>query len=152
MDLRERVVAAVDGGLSRRAVARLFRLGEATVIRWARRHITTGSVAAKPMGGTRHDVLGSERAWLCARMAAAPDLTIRALRAELLVERGLRASNDAVWRFLRAEGLTFKKKPCGPPSRTDPTGPASASAGSATRDGLIPLAWSSSTRPGPKPT
>ncbi len=31
MDLRERVVAAVAEGRSRRAVARLFRLGEATV-------------------------------------------------------------------------------------------------------------------------
>ncbi len=64
MALRERVVAAVDGGQSRRSVARLFHLGEATVIRWAKRHITTGSVAAKAMGGTRHDVLGAERAWL----------------------------------------------------------------------------------------
>lgn len=119
MDLRERVVAAVDGGRSRRSVARLFRLGEATVIRWVRRHVTTGSVAAKPMGGTRHDVLGVERVWLRARMAATPDLTVRALRAELLAERGLRVSKDSVWRFLRAEGLTFKKKPAG--RRAGPT-------------------------------
>lgn len=110
MDLRERVVAAVAEGRLRRAVARLFRLGEATVIRWAKRHATTGSVAARPMGGLRHDVLGIERAWLRARMAAVPDLTVRALRAELLAERGLRASYDAVWRFLRDEGLTFKKR------------------------------------------
>ena len=120
MDLRERVVAAVVGGQSRRSVARLFSLGEATVIRWARRHMTTGSVAAKPMGGPRHDVLGTERVWLRARMAAAPDLTVRALRAELQAERGLRVSYDAVWRFLRAEGLTFKKKPAG--RRAGPAG------------------------------
>ena len=113
MDLRERVVAAVEGGQSRRSVARLFRLGDATVIRWAKRHIVSGSVAAKPMGGARHDVLGAERVWLRARMAAVPDLTIRALRAELQAERGLRVSYDAVWRFLRAEGLTFKKKSAG---------------------------------------
>ena len=43
-------------------------------------------------------------------MAAAPDLTVRALRAEL-AERGARASYGAVWSFLAAEGLTFKKKP-----------------------------------------
>ncbi len=42
-------------------------------------------------------------------MAAVPDLTVRALRAELLAERGLRVSYDAVWRFLRAERLTFKE-------------------------------------------
>lgn len=113
MDLRERVVATVGSGQSRRSVARLFRLGEATVIRWAKRHTTTGSVAAKAMGGTRHDALGGERVWLRARIAAVPDLTVRALRAELMVERGLRVSYDAVWRFLRDEGLTFKKKSAG---------------------------------------
>ena len=42
-------------------------------------------------------------------MAAVSALTVRALRAELLAERGLRVSYDAVWRFVRAEGLTFKK-------------------------------------------
>ena len=90
------------------------------MIRWAKRHITTGNVAAKAMGGTRHDVLGAERVWLRARMAAVPDLTVRALRAELLAERGLRVSNDAVWRFLRDEGLTFKKKSAG--RRAGPSG------------------------------
>ena len=123
MDLRERVVAAVRSGQSRRSVARLFRLGEATVIRWAERHSTTGSVAAKAMGGRRHDVLGAERVWLRARMAAVPDLTVRALRAELVVERGLRVSYEAVWRFLHAEGLTFKKKPAGRRAGSSGRGP-----------------------------
>lgn len=61
MDLRERVIAAVDTGHSRRSVARLAHLGEATAIRWAKRYSITGSIAAKPIGGTRHDVLGAER-------------------------------------------------------------------------------------------
>jgi transposase len=51
-----------------------------------------------------------ERDWLLARVAAAPDLTLRALQAEL-AERGVAASYGAVWAFLAAEGLTFKKKP-----------------------------------------
>ncbi len=34
MDLRERVVAAVEAGQSRRAVAKIFNLGPATVVRW----------------------------------------------------------------------------------------------------------------------
>lgn len=34
---------------------------------------------------------------------------MRGLRAELLAERGLRVSYDAVWRFLRKEGLTSKE-------------------------------------------
>jgi transposase len=110
MDLRERAVAAVEAGQSRRAVARLFRVGISTVIRWVQRQKSTGSCAARPMGGKRRAVLLSERDWVLARIAAAPDITIRGLRAELAA-RGTKVSYDTVWRLLRAERLTFKKKP-----------------------------------------
>ena len=60
------------------------------------------------MGGRRRLVLLPERDWLLARISAAPDLTVRALQAELLA-RGVRVSYGAVWAFLAAEGLTFKK-------------------------------------------
>ena len=108
LDLRERVVAAVEAGQSRRAVARLFNLGPATVIRWADRQRRSGACRAKPMGGARHAVLLPQRDWLLARIAQTPDLTVRALRAEL-AERGTKVSKDAVWRFLRNARLTFKK-------------------------------------------
>ncbi|WP_422865665.1 IS630 family transposase, partial [Endosaccharibacter trunci] len=93
---------------SRRAVARLLSLGESTVIRWTQRQVTTGSCAAKPRGGARRVALLHERDWILARMAAAPDLTVRALRAELAA-RGTVVCVDAVWRFLSREHLTFKK-------------------------------------------
>jgi transposase len=35
-DLRGRVIEAVDGGMSRRAVAEWFRVGVSTAIRWVR--------------------------------------------------------------------------------------------------------------------
>ena len=41
--------------------------------------------------------------------AAEPDLTVRALRAELLA-RGISVSYGAVWAFIRSERLSFKKK------------------------------------------
>ena len=75
------------------------------------------------MGGRRRFALLAERDWLLARIAAAPDLTRRALRAELAA-RGIKVSYDAVWRFLREERLTFKKKPArrraGPAGRLRP--------------------------------
>ena len=109
IDLRERAVSLVAAGQSRRAVARLLNLGEATVIRWVRRQAEFGSCTAKPMGGVRQGVLLPERDWLLARLAAVPDLTIRGLRAEL-AERGTRVSYDAVWRFMHQARLSFKKK------------------------------------------
>src|SRR4051812_612685 len=59
------------------------------------------------MGGRRRLLL-PQREWLLARIAAAPDLTVRAVRTEL-AERGLKVSYGAVWSFLAAEGLTVKK-------------------------------------------
>jgi transposase len=107
-DLRERAVALVEAGHSRRAVARLLDLAESTVINWAKRQAVTGSCAAKRVGGNRQPLLLSERDWLLARVSAAPDLTVRALRAELAA-RGTNVCVDTVWRFLMAAGLTFKK-------------------------------------------
>ena len=61
MDLRKRVVAAVEGGQSRRAVAKLFQVGAATVVRWVQMHRASGTCAPRPMGGRGHFVLLAER-------------------------------------------------------------------------------------------
>jgi transposase len=53
-------------------------------------------------------ILLPERDWLLARIAAQPDLTLRGLQDELAA-RGIKVSCKAVWNFLRAEKLTFKK-------------------------------------------
>ncbi len=103
------------------------------------------------MGGARHAVLLQERDWLLARIAAAPDLTITALRAEL-IERGTRVSRDAFWRFLAKERQTFQKKACAPPSRTGLTLLIAAPAGGATNSASRLRGWSSSMKPGPRPT
>ena len=109
-DLRDRVAGCVASGATCREAAARYGVGVATVVRWAQRHRATGSAAALPMGGVRRQVLAGERAWLLARIAEAPDLTLRAIRAEL-ADRGVKVSYDAVWRFYRREGMTFKKKP-----------------------------------------
>jgi transposase len=62
------------------------------------------------MGGWRPLLLQSERDWLLGRIAEKPDLTLRAVMAEL-AERGTPASYGAVWRFFARAGVTFKKKP-----------------------------------------
>jgi transposase len=62
------------------------------------------------MGGRRPLVLAGERDWLLRRIAEQPDLTLRAIQAEL-ADRGVVVSYDAVWRFYLRQGVTFKKKP-----------------------------------------
>src|ERR1700716_925827 len=82
-DLRERVVGAVESGVSRRKAAAVFGVGIATVIEWMRVWRHSGRLEAKPMGGDRNSRLKEERVWLLERIAAAPDLTLEEIRAEL---------------------------------------------------------------------
>jgi transposase len=110
LDLRERVVAATAAGASCREVAKLFKVSVASVVKWSQRFRATGSAAAKPRGGRRVFVLAAHRDWLLGRLAAMPDVTLRALVVELR-EHGVAASYGAVWRIVHAAGITFKKNP-----------------------------------------
>ena len=110
LDLRERVVAAVEkGGLSCNRAAGQFGLGISTVINWVRRLRETGSVAAGKMGGHKPKAIsGEHREWLLRRVQE-KDFTIRGLVAEF-AERGLKVDYRSVWNFIHAEKLSFKKK------------------------------------------
>lgn len=111
LDLRERVVAAVEAGESRRSAARRFDVSESTAVKWLQRVEATGSVKPAKMGGYVRPRLEGEREWILARFAeAGSDLTVRGLAAEL-TERGVKTGPYAVWAFFKREGLTFKKKP-----------------------------------------
>ena len=107
-DLRERVISAVLSGESCRSAARRFGISAASVVRWAQRHRATGTVAPSKRGGGRKQSLAEYRDFLIARINETPHLTLHGLKDEL-AERGVVVSHTAVWRFLRREGLSFKK-------------------------------------------
>ena len=50
-DLRSRLIAAVEGGQSRRAAADRFGVAAATAVRWVRDWRATGATRAKAKGG-----------------------------------------------------------------------------------------------------
>ena len=81
-DLRDRVVRSVVAGRSCRATAALFGVSVA-VVKWSQRFRATGSAAAYQMGGRKPLALRGERVWLLQRIATEPDLTLRAVHAEL---------------------------------------------------------------------
>jgi transposase len=72
MDLRERVVAAVEtGGLSCHQAAAQFGVGVSTAIVWVRRLRETGSIAPGQMGGHKPKAIsGEHRVWLLERTKA----------------------------------------------------------------------------------
>jgi transposase len=107
-DLRERVVAAVLSGESSRTVALRFGVAVSSVVKWSQRQRATGSVSPGQMGGHRKPVLEPHRAFIVERLERTPHLTLYGLKDELAA-RGVKVSHNAVWLFLRREGLSFKK-------------------------------------------
>src|SRR5258708_20196844 len=118
-DLRERVVGAVESGVSRRKAAAVFGVGIATVIEWMRIWRNSGRLEAKPMGGDHNSRLKEERVWLLERIAAAPDLTLEEIRAELAA-RGKPVGYGTVWRVFSPPHIPLTKKITRPPPQTPP--------------------------------
>ncbi len=110
LDLRERVVAAVAAGMSRKRAAVHYQVSHSSAIRWTKRQAETGSPAALPMGGKKPFTLAGEEIWIRARVEEKPDITGRELLAELN-QRGIEISYYGVWHFVDHVGLSFKKKP-----------------------------------------
>jgi|SRR5688572_6834720 len=112
MDLRIRVVAAVEGGLSCREAARRFDLAASTAINWMRRKEDTGSVTPGQMGGHKpRSIRGEHEVWLRERIERG-DFTLRGLVAEL-AERGLKVDYRSVWTFVHEQNQSFKKNRAG---------------------------------------
>jgi transposase len=125
VDLRERVVRAVEAGLSRRAAAARFEVSVSFVVKLMQRWRRLGTVAPEQVGGWKRSALEAHAERVRMLLAAEPDLTIAELRTRL-AEKGVAASRSGIGRFLAAAGLTRKKRLSTPPSRTGRTSPPRA--------------------------
>lgn len=111
IDLRRRVAAALEDGETVRAAAKRFGVSVASAVRIGQRQRAGRGQVPGRIGGHRRPVLAGEAGdWLLARLAEKPDLTMRALTAELAA-RGARVTHDTVWRFVKRAGQTVKKRP-----------------------------------------
>jgi transposase len=122
VDLRERVVRAVEAGLSRRAAVRRFEVSVSLVVKLVQRWRRNGTVAPDRYGGWKRPALADQAERVHALVAAEPDLTLAELRARLAAE-AIHVSPAAISRFLIAEGLTRKKRRSMRPSRRGRTSP-----------------------------
>ena len=118
MDLRSRVLAAVDEGMSCRAAAARFGVAPSTAIRWEAQRRETGSFAPKPQGGDmRSRRVEERRADILSVWEARKDITLDELWAAL-IETGLTVSRTALHRFFVRHGITRKKRPATRSSKT----------------------------------
>src|SRR4051794_24969810 len=101
MDLRERIVAAVDAGLSQRQAAERFEVSLRTVERYLSRRRRSGSLAATEQRHGREPKIRRQlQAWLPARLDAAADATLAEHVAAFVAAGGARVSLSAMSRAI----------------------------------------------------
>lgn len=123
-DLRSRILAAVDAGMSKCEAARAFSVSRSTIKRYARQRRETGTLAPKVRGGPRPMAIGpAQHAALRAQLAAAPDATLRAHCATWEEAQGVRVSLWTMRRAILRLGWTRKKRPSPPANGTTQCGP-----------------------------
>ena len=137
-DLRWRVISAVLAGLSTRAAARRFGIGESTAGEWVRAYRADGRRSARPMGAPRRSKLDAHEAFIRALIMGTKDITLSEIAARLAGERGVKAGTTCIWVFLERCGLSFKKRLRTPPSKTVQTSAPRVRSGSRTSPTSIP--------------
>src|SRR3954463_11289231 len=115
-DLRERVIGFMALGNSARAAAARFDVS-VSATRWAQRWRAEGHARPRAMGGDRRSRLSEHRARVLQLIAQQPDLTLQEIRSALAA-LGITVGLSTVHRYLGAQTLTLKKRPCTRPSRT----------------------------------
>ena len=111
MDLRLRIVRAVEGGSSIHKAARRFAVSPSAAIKLMQRVRATGSAAPDRYGGHRRPVLEPHQTDLRRLVEGTPDLTLAELQTELERRCGVRAGLSTIHNALRRIGLRHKKSP-----------------------------------------
>ena len=116
IDLRERVVAAIEAGLSHRQAGARFCVAVSTAGNWHRLSRKNGSVAPAKQGqpgGSKLDVYEAE---ILAMIEQRKDIALHEIAKQLAQNYGLQAAPSTVYQFLAKRGMTFKKRQAMPAS------------------------------------
>ena len=120
-DRRDRVVSAIDDGLSCRAAAGRFGVGVATAVRWRQLALRHGrAVAGKPGGDRRSAKTDVHADFILGLVAERGDITLAEMQAAM-AERGSPVGMGTLWRFFDRRGITRKKRLATRSNRTGPT-------------------------------
>ena len=150
-DLRERVMAAVDGGLGVYSAAPMFRVSVSYIYKALGRRRATGDVTAHKSGGGPKPKLAAYDEALRAQVTRKADITLVELQAWLATDHAVKVSVGCLWARVRHLGLALKKSRNAPPSRTAPTSWMLASNGGRSRMNGDRTIWSLSTKPAHRP-
>jgi transposase len=134
-DLRDRVLSALDRGMKAREIVSMFQVSLAYIYKANIRRRDTGETCARPQRGHVALKLSGHEEALRAKVADQPDVRISDLRAWAQAELGISISHASMWKMLDRLGLTYKKRPSMPASKSARTSPRPGAAGRTSRSG-----------------
>lgn len=111
LDLRERLLRALDAGLDAAEVERTLGVSLATQRRWRRRAADGTGLAPGRSPGRGRLIPAAEEEGLRAQVAAAPDATLAQHCAAWEAAGKAAVSESTMSRALRRVGVTRKKRP-----------------------------------------
>jgi transposase len=117
-DLRRRVVADVDKGLSIRAAANKYSVSPSFVSKITCRWKQEGSVSPRRIGGYRPHALKAHAALVRGKLLEDKGITLVQLRDWIEETVGVRVHISSVDRFIRSLGYSYKKNTAGERTRT----------------------------------
>jgi transposase len=111
VDLRERLLGAIDAGLSQAEASRLFGVGTSTITRWRHRRAETQTLHPTPRPGRAPMISATQADALAAQVVAAPDATLAEHCALWAQAHQVAVSVATMSRTIRRLGITVKKSP-----------------------------------------
>lgn len=112
-DLRRRVVADTDQGLSLRAVAEKYSVSPSFVSKLTRVWRREGSVASRQVGGYKRHALAEHADAIRRQLAEQNGMTLVELRDWAQTALDVRVHISSVDRFVRSLGYRYKKNAAG---------------------------------------
>ena len=113
MELRQRVVAHAEAGNTHNSAAVRFGGSVKFVYDMVKLKRPDGSLAPNRKGNPGIGKLTPHEDWVRAQVESKGEITLDAMAARLLAERGVSVDPSSVWRLFQRLGLTHKKRHSG---------------------------------------
>ena len=110
LDLRTRVLAAIDGGTSRAEAVRTFQVSLGSIKRWLRQRQISGSLAPKPRPGQSATITQAQEALLRFQLEQFPDATLPEHAERWNADHATSLSAWTLGRAIRRLGWSRKKE------------------------------------------
>lgn len=110
LDLRQHLIDALDTGMDKAEVARIFGISRRTINRYLKQVAETDSLAAKPLPGRERQLPPAQHGALETQLRAHPDATLAEHCGWWAASQGVRLSPATMSRAIGRLGWTRKKR------------------------------------------